>query len=434
LQARDSAAFLLEHSRALELLRQSLATHPTADAHLNLGNVHAVADRLDSAIVSYHRAEALYDVQGYRVHRALALGNIGVLSLRLNRLDEAADALRRSIGILEELRGNISSIDIRSSFISNKFYIYENLIGILIQQGRVDEAFEYVERAKARSFLDMIGNKAVGEGKKRDEATSALIQRERMLQRRIEAVLGNADSARVLGEAIGEHQRVIAALRERDPEYASVKSIEPLALAELRRMLDERTAVVEYFVGERSAYGFAVTRDTIVVRRMQVDRGNALEREIEALRRMLYVDFPNTKFSVLREKRMKDRLSPREALAAWRATPVPSTWQYNLVTMYSRFLAPFAGIIEDKEVLYIVPHGPLHHLPFQALIRPADIDTRADAHIARPRYLIERHAIALLPSASVLPFALRRELAADSSWAIRCTPIRNTGASRWRRR
>ncbi len=423
LQARDSAAFLREHGRALDLLRQSLATHPTADAHLNLGNVHAVADRLDSAIASYHRAEALYDAQGYRVHRALALGNIGVLSLRLNRLDAAADALRRSIGILEELRGNISSIDIRSSFISNKFYIYENLIGILIQQGRVDEAFEYVERAKARSFLDMIGNKAVGEGKKRDEATAALIQRERALQRRIEAVLGNADSARVLGEAIEDHQRVIAALRERDPEYASVKSIEPLPLAELRRMLDGRTAVVEYFVGERSAFGFAVTRDTIVVRRMQVDRGNALEREIEALRRMLYVDFPNTKFSVLREKRMKDRLSPREALASWRATPVPSTWQYSLVTMYSRFLAPFAGVIEDKEVLYIVPHGPLHHLPFQALIRPADIDTRADVHIARPRYLIERHAIALLPSVSVLPFALRRDLVPVRSGLIVGDPL-----------
>jgi CHAT domain-containing protein/tetratricopeptide (TPR) repeat protein len=410
LQQRDTAAFRTSGSQALDLLRQSLHTRPTADAYLNLGNVHAAAGRLDSSVASYRRAEQLYGKAGYRVHRALALGNIGVLSLKLLDTTAALDALQRSIVIVEELRGSISSIDIRSSFISNKFFIYENLIGILVQQGKFSEAFEYVERAKARSFLDLIGNKAVGEGKQRSTEVTELVDRERALQKRIGALLTRPDSAARLGTALNEHQAVLSELRRLDPEYASVKSIEPLALDSLQGLLDDSTGVLEYFMGERSTIAFAITRDTVVVRRLPLASDIGIEREIEALRGMLFRDFPNLKLAVLREKRLNERLSARDALAAWRSTRTPHDWQLKLVNMYSRFYAPFASVLRSKPVLYIIPHGPLHHLPFQALIAPTAIDMSRDKHIGRPRFLIEDHAIAFLPSASVLPFALAREL------------------------
>ncbi|MCZ7556495.1 MAG: CHAT domain-containing protein [Bacteroidia bacterium] len=423
LQKRDTVAFGASGLQALELLKQSLRTAPTADAYLNLGNVHAAAGRPDSAVASYRQAETLYGKAGYRVHRALALGNIGVLSLRLADTAAALDALQQSIVIVEELRGSISSIDIRSSFISNKFFIYENLIGILVQQGKFREAFEYVERAKARSFLDMLGNKAVGEGKQRSAEVLSLVQREQAIQKRIGALLTRPDSAARLGSALNEHQIVLAELRRLDPEYASVKSIEPLALEALQGLLDESTGLLEYFMGERSTIAFAITRDTVVVRRIQLKSDIGIEREIEVLRGMLFRDFPNQKLAVLREKRLSERLSPREALSAWRSTPTSNEWQLKLVNMYSRFFAPFAPALRDKAVLYIIPHGPLHHLPFQALIAPTDIDMSPGKHIGRPRFLIEKHAIAFLPSASVLPFALARELDTVRSALIVGDPV-----------
>jgi CHAT domain-containing protein/tetratricopeptide (TPR) repeat protein len=423
LQSRDSAAFTEANATAHDLLRQSIAEWSTADAWLNLGNVHAAANRLDSAVLSYRRAEGMYDKAGFRVHRALALGNIGVLSLRRGDVDGAATALRAAIGILEELRGSISSIDIRSSFISSKFYIYENLIGILIQQGRYEEAFEYVERAKARAFLDMIGNKAIGEGKQRSPEVQELVSREQSLQTRIGVLLTRPDSARALSTALREHQNVLTQLRNIDPEYASVKSIDPISLTALRALLDDSTAVLEYFVGERSAYGFAVTRDTVLVRRIQMDGGFRLDRAVESLRRKLYVDFPTAKLAVLREKRLVEKLSPREAMGAWRNTQTAPDWQYDLVTMYSRFFSPFASVLKSWPVLYIIPHGPLHHLPFQALIAPSDIDVRSGVHVHRPRFLIEDHAIAFLPSASVLPFALEKKLTPVRSALIVGDPV-----------
>ena len=406
----DTAAFKRYHAMARQYLRNALRAHPVPDAWLNLGNNFANVNDRDSAIVCYRQAEEIYRRDGNPVQRALALGNIGVLARKLGRLDEAAGALRTSIAIVEELRGSISSIDIRSSFISDKYFIYENLIDILVEADSVRTAFEFVERAKARSFLDMIGSKSVGEGKQRSPDVQALVDREQALQRRMGRLLTQPDSSRRLVEVIDQHKRVLATLREKDPEYASVKSIDPIPAAALQRMLDDSTALVEYFIGHEAGYVFLLRKDTIFVKAISVDPEEPLERDVEKLRRMLYYDFPMQKARVIREQRLGRRVSLEEALAAWRSTPVNDTWQAKLIEMYSRFFNPVARGLDGITQLYIVPHGPLHHLPFQTLVYPLHSDFRSEVHIPRPRYLIEDYAIAYLPSASVLGFALRRNL------------------------
>ncbi|MCB2204994.1 CHAT domain-containing protein [bacterium] len=419
----DRVRFTELLQQARQLLHASLAQHPTADAWLNLGNNYAFANQLDSAVTSYRAAEELYRDAGYRVHRALALGNIGLLSLRLGQRDAAAEALRTSIAIIEQLRGSISSIDIRSSFISDKYFIYENLIALLVDMHEVDEAFMYVERAKARSFLDMIGNKAVGEGKERPPDVQALVDREQALQHRIAALLSAPDSTEQLGAAIESHQEVISALREKDPEYASVKSIDPLSIDSLQSMLDDSTALVEYFLGEKRSFVFVIRRDTVAVEEVNVSSGQALERDIEKLRRALYYDYPMQKTAVIREQRLGEGATPQEAMQRWYATSTDNSWQFQLTGMYSRLFAPMEKYLEDATQLYIIPHGPLHHLPFQALVPVRGIDMRDSIHVARPHYLIEDYAIAYLPSASVLGFALEKEMDTAHSALIVGDPL-----------
>ena len=44
------------------------------------------------------------------------------------------------------------------------------------------------------------------------------------------------------------------------------------------------------------------------------------------------------------------------------------------------------------------------------VITPLGIDFSADRHVVRPRYLIEDYAVAYLPSASVLGFAMQKDV------------------------
>ncbi|MDX9758967.1 MAG: CHAT domain-containing tetratricopeptide repeat protein [Bacteroidota bacterium] len=430
-----AAARSLKHeSRALYL--RSLARHETADAWMNLGNSYALdagvatlaADRsdpmLDSAVACYRRAEGMYARDGFRVHRALALGNIGVIERSQNRADVAARALEQSIDIIEELRGDLSSVDVRTSFVTNKFYIYESLISLLVERNDIARAFEFVERAKARSFLDMLGNKAVGEGKERPAAVRELVAREQDLQRRISEIVGNTDSSAVLGDLIVAHQRTLTELREKDPEYASVKSIDPVPVQRLQELLDDTTAVLEYFIGEFDAFVFLVRRDSIAVQPITVfEEHFNIDDQVEQLRRTLYYDFPMRKLGFLRERRLGAGLGSAEALRAWRAEPTDPMWQTGLIEMYSRLFVPVRDGLDGIRQLYIVPHGPLHHLPFQALLAPQHMDIDAQAHMQRPRFLIEEYAIAYLPSASVLSFALRKNLSRASLALVVGDPV-----------
>jgi CHAT domain-containing protein/tetratricopeptide (TPR) repeat protein len=39
-------------------------------------------------------------------------------------------------------------------------------------------------------------------------------------------------------------------------------------------------------------------------------------------------------------------------------------------TLYDRLLAPVADLLPNRRLVYIAPHGPLHYIPFQALVAP----------------------------------------------------------------
>ena len=63
-------------------------------------------------------------------------------------------------------------------------------------------------------------------------------------------------------------------------------------------------------------------------------------------------------------------------------------------SLYDAIVAPAARWLGEGDRLLVVPDGPLFYLPFAALHDGS-------------RYLIERHAVAYAPSASVLDPALR---------------------------
>ncbi len=383
---------------------RSLNLKATPDAYLNYGNTRAFQGDKDSAVVLFTQARKMYHQRGWLVQEAKCLGNIGFLLRELGRDAEAVTALKQAVEIVEELRGNLSSIDVRTSFVSDKYYLYENLIGLLVKEGRIEQAFVTVERAKARSFLDMLGNRTVGEGKKRDAKTTSLVARERALERRIGNVVRQPDSAAVLVDLIARHKAVLSELTRLDPEYASLKSVEPLTVRALQKILSDSTALVEYYLGDWDSYVFVIRKDTIVAARLEIGSKKELERKVEQFRRLLYSDFPRRKLRFIRKARLSDGMSMKEALQAWYAKITPAAWQYQCVQLYAMLLAPVQQRITGAKELYIVPHGILHHLPFQALVAPLDLDHRRNVHIRRPRFLVEDYMISYLPSASILQF------------------------------
>ena len=79
------------------------------------------------------------------------------------------------------MRSQLQSEEHREAFVEDKMGAYGNLIQVLFDQRKFAEAFEMSERARARAFLDLLGNRvSLSKGR-----SAALIAEEKALQERI---------------------------------------------------------------------------------------------------------------------------------------------------------------------------------------------------------------------------------------------------------
>lgn len=162
-------------------------------------------------------------------------------------------------------------------------------------------------------------------------------------------------TAWALSEAARGRQ-LLDSLRNRATDTLTARA----TLQEVQAILKPGEAVVEYHVLDDVTYVFQIEPGGIA--------GGALPFGEEDLR----ADVEGLRESIVKRRR---------------------TTQERAADLYKR-LIPLG--IENRQRLFVVPHGPLHYLPFQAL------------HDGQ-RWVIERHAIAVWPSASVGVQLARRD-------------------------
>ncbi|MBN1881502.1 MAG: CHAT domain-containing protein [Deltaproteobacteria bacterium] len=284
-----------------------------------------------------------------------------------------------AIDALESVRGTIQTEELRTSYMSGKMQVYEDIITMLIELGRYDEAFEFMERSRSRSFLDMLASRTITVA---DEAGSEYLRRERELRRLLkDATLmpsagGDAQPIKETREAHDaldrsldiqkEYLRLIETIKSTDPRLASLVTVVPPSLEAVRESLGDDVCLIEYFIsdesftatGESNLFVFVVTPRRIDVLTIDTNR-DFLEDAVSRLRDAVrYLD--------------------DEAFLSLS------------VQLYALILEPaLEGV--DAETLIIIPHGPLHYLPFAAL---SDGES----------FLIDRYDVVVNPSAGVMEY------------------------------
>lgn len=153
------------------------------------------------------------------------------------------------------------------------------------------------------------------------------------------------------------------------PTWLSL-DVDQVDLAAISSELEPGTVVLAYYLGDREAFGWAITRDGL--RGAPLGSAESLRGLAASLYRRLAEDTP---FS-------------EELVRSWSAK------------LSGRLLTPFAAEIDGARICVLVTPAELQILPFAALPYPA----------ASGRPWIASHRLAYLPTASLLP-ALRRRFA-----------------------
>jgi CHAT domain-containing protein/tetratricopeptide (TPR) repeat protein len=291
------------------------------------------------------------------IHWMVLADYAGILESE-NAYDQAIAAYGKALLEIERQRSSINTEANKIGFIGDKQDVYARLIALLLKQGRNAEALEVVERSKSRTLVDMLASKqrfalpvgARGQALDIAQAVSDIDRRD-LLQRQ-------QSLATVRGTAQREGALAPAALPLELRGLLSVKALKP---QEIQALLAPDETLLAYFAHGSTMVAMVVQRDSITAQPIET---KDLERDIRNFRAGI-----------------SDQLDVQPLAQA----------------LYQRLVAPVAARLTSPK-LTIVAHGPLHYLPFAALMQSE-------------RYLADQFSIRMLPSASVLQFLQQRPVA-----------------------
>lgn len=379
--------------KALDFANQSLALYRAVGSRRGeaaslstLGLTHAMAGETEEALEFHTQGLQLFRSVGDRMGTAGSLYSIARLEIGRNRLREARSHVEEALDIVESLRAQVASLELRSSYFASIRDYFDLDIDLLMQLDREQPAagfraaaFEVSERSRARSFLDTISETSVDI---REGVDPELLERERTLKqklnakadRQLELLRGKrteqelAAAADEIARLTDDYRNIEAEVRVKSPHYAALTHPQTLSLQNVQReVLDADTLLLQYSLGLERSYVWMVSRTSIAAFALPP------RAEIEAAAR-----------------RFHELASTEDQKAAAAAR-----------TLSEMVLAPLAGQLGSKR-LAVVADGALEYVPFAALPTPGATDGRP---------LLADHEIVSLPSCSAVQI-LRAEMAA----------------------
>ncbi|MGE5278072.1 MAG: CHAT domain-containing protein [Acidobacteriota bacterium] len=330
---------------------------------LSGGRPREALARLDAAL-SLARSAEMSDIEWQvRADRARALQALG-------RDGEALEELRASARLINDLRANVGTDPGKIGFFEQRRQVFDDLAVALTRAGRAEEALEAAEASRARALADLLGQRAeMAHSGEHGELAGV----QAALEESRAKPLAQAPSAAAARGAEGGVEGALARLKTRNPELASLVSVEAPSAGEIRSAMAERRAtLVEYHMTDQRLLLWAVTAAG-EIHEASLDVGR---KRIVSLTQALLRAMGSTEASAgagtgaSRTLRELDRLLV-EPVARWLPT------------------AP-------EDLVILAPQGALALLPFPALLD------------AKGRALLERHTIAIVPSVSVLRFTANK--------------------------
>jgi CHAT domain-containing protein len=347
---------------------QLLAT--IGGAHFSLGNY---ADAIKFEERSTELASKLGNPETLWYSRMIA----GRAYQSLGKPTQARQALDEAITTIEGMRTHVAGPELaQQTFFEDKVGPYHAMTELLVSQNDAAEAFQYLERSKARVLLDVLQRGKV-------DITKDMTVQERERERALNNELVSLNT-RVSHDSQGTQTegRLMAELKTRLEktrlEYESFQTdlyiahpqlkiqrgkAQPIRLEEAARLLPDATAALEFMVTGDRTYLFVLTKSS---------ENNRVDLKPYPLA-LTFAQIAE------RAERFREQLALGDL-----------DFQASARELYDLLLKPAQDQLQGKTTLIIVPDSVLWNLPFQAL------------QSAPNHYVLEDHALFYAPSLTVL--------------------------------
>ena len=378
-----------------------------ADFLMNIGSMETSLKRFPEARRRFDAALAVARRIQYLEAEVDILSRIGQLLEDQNRSAEASETYAKALTLIETSRESLGDMsEHKLGFQNVSIPIYQRYVSLQLRANRIDRAFEWTQKSKARVLLDMMASgrvtvaQAMTDAEKQQE--SDLLKRGKELTQQWLAAEGELNELKsdksppervkqaesrllAIKSQQQEHERQSTIFREqlyaRNPRLAHQRAARIATLQEVAAALPDGSALLEYCVltpraGEK-------TRDEVVLFVVTREGGRP---------RLASFRCKNPSGSITRLA-----ADLREACSIRPGTSAEKSYRSVSRQLYDSLIAPASHLIAGKERLIICPDGPLWDVPFQALLGPGK---------PKSKFLWERFAIGYGYSATGMKAAL----------------------------
>jgi len=322
---------------------------------------------------------------------------LGKIERDAGRSHAARRCFLRAVEIVDQMRGGIATDEFKASFLSGKIEVYEDAIRACLDEGSskmLHEAFRLVESSKSRSLADLLTRylheaprNARGRANGKDEtrqrlrqliadlnwySSNANLENQRGGQRRAAVADRYAREITRCERQISQLFRRIQTAGGAETESGRVPEA---TVEQLQGSLEDDEAAIEYFTTRDDISAFVVTPEHVTVSRSIASR-RSVEQVLSALRFQL------------------EKFNYGATYANEYFEQLNSAANQCLARIYLDVFAPIERLVRGRRLI-LIPHGPLHYVPFHALVN-------------RGGYLIDQFEISYAPSATVLRLCCER--------------------------
>ncbi|BAY16808.1 TPR repeat-containing protein [Anabaenopsis circularis NIES-21] len=411
LKQKNYSQALKDSQKTIKLAKKSGYKEIEARTYTSTAEAYNALKQPEKAIQTYQEQLTLYTQMGLVAEQAQSLHNIAKLQRQNKQISAALTEIDKAIKIIENIRQEVDSEDLRTSFFATVQDYYQLKINILMELHQQDpskgydgQALQTSESSRARVLVELLTQANINI---RKNISPELADEERRLQwlrearekRLSELASQSQPSAELIAsikqeieDIIKQQQELAVKIRSNSPEYAALNYPQPLTLSQIQQQLDSNTVMLQYSLGKEHSYLWAITPNSL----------DSYELPPQAQIEKAANDFRQSLIRVAASNK-------QQATAARQLSQI--------------ILAPVANKLAKR--LVIVADGTLQNIPFAALTEPT----------AQESYqpLLINHEIVNLPSASTIAI-LRQETQqrkkAPKAIAILADPVFSADDSR----
>lgn len=312
------------------------------------------------------------------------LNALGKLALNSGDTKRAENYFKKAVEIIENLRSPLASEEFRMAFLSDKLAPFENLAKIYLERKDYKSAFEMIERSRARSLADKLGEEFSNAltGKFSPQLLAKLEDLREELNwfySRINRAEESDEIGKLQSEANKREKQIADVMRQLESTKIRASKNEKqakfLSVEKLQNSIGAKKAIVAFVCFDNLFSAFIVTD-----KQVEFVADLAKEDEILSLLEGLHFQFGSLRYGAAHLKLFEKELRKRADI--------------YLQKLYEKLFAPIEAFAENRD-LVIVPAASLNYVPFHALF---------DGE----KYLVETREISSAPSATVWNFLQKK--------------------------